>query len=576
MGASGAGNFIQTGGSHNTVHLYLGKEAGGSGSYDLSENGTLITGEQFIGYYGSGAFNQSGGTNTVLGWDTLFLGYNAGASGTYTQSGGSLLADGIILGRSGSGSFEQSGGTTTLSSSSGAAYLFLGYNSTGSGTFTQSGGSLSVTGDTVVGDAGTGAFTQSGANSLHTTTNLILGNQATGSGTYTLNGGSLTLENLTLGNSGSGTFTQNGGIVTITNALTLANNPGSSGTYNLEGGSIWADTFVLNVGGVFNDDGGTFSYNHLINNGGIFNFGAFYLGRDPGSSESFDLASGTLNNHSEFIGYNGTGVFTQEGGTNAVGVNLSLAANPGSSGSYAMTGGSLSVGGNAVVGNAGSGTFTQDNSAADSYHTVGGSLTLGAQAGGSGSYSLTDTGSGHNISLAVTGDTVVGDAGTGSFTQTGDNSLHTTTNLILGNQSTGSGAYNLNGGSLAVGYQALCGQCGQRRLHPDRRHQCGDLRSRPRRFERRGGSYYLGGGTGSPVLTAQMEYVGNVGSGTFTQTGGTNTVNYWIVLGYTAGASGNYTLSGGSWPPAANSWAIPAAAPSPRPAAPIRSTAVTA
>ena len=42
------------------------------------------------------------------------------------------------------------------------------------------------------------------------------------------------------------------------------------------------------------------------------------------------------------------------------------------------------VGGNTIVGNGGSGSFTQDNSAGDSYHTVGGSLVLGSQAAAGG------------------------------------------------------------------------------------------------------------------------------------------------------------------------------------------------
>ena len=181
----------------------------------------------------------------------------------------------------------------------------------------------------------------------------------------------------------------------------------------------------------------------INNNGGIFNFSDFYLGQAAGSSQSYDLESGTLTTNNEFIGFSGTGIFTQSGGTNAPGGNLTLAANTGSSGSYTMTGGSLGVTGNTVVGSGAAGTFTQDNSAADSYHSVGGSLILGAQAGGSGSYSLTDTGTGNAVSLTVTGDTIVGDAGSGTFTQSGDASVHTTTNLILGNQSGGSGTYNL-------------------------------------------------------------------------------------------------------------------------------------
>ena len=39
-------------------------------------------------------------------------------------------------------------------------------------------------------------------------------------------------------------------------------------------------------------------------------------------------------------------------------------------------------------------------------------------------------------------------------------------------------------------------------------------------------------------------YVGNVGSGTFTQSGGSNTVNNGLFLGYNAGDNGTYSLTG--------------------------------
>ena len=53
------------------------------------------------------------------------------------------------------------------------------------------------------------------------------------------------------------------------------------------------------------------------------------------------------------------------------------------------------------------------------------------------------------------------------------------------------------------------------------------------------GSYSLSGGT----LSAPYEYVGDSGTGTFTQGGGTNTVADDLYLGY---GSGSYSLSGGS------------------------------
>ena len=60
------------------------------------------------------------------------------------------------------------------------------------------------------------------------------------------------------------------------------------------------------------------------------------------------------------------------------------------------------------------------------------------------------------------------------------------------------------------------------------------------------GTYSLGGGTGSPVLSARQEYVGSSGVGAFIQGGGTNTVTGMLALGDYYTASGAYNLSDGS------------------------------
>ena len=49
------------------------------------------------------------------------------------------------------------------------------------------------------------------------------------------------------------------------------------------------------------------------------------------------------------------------------------------------------------------------------------------------------------------------------------------------------------------------------------------------------------GGTGQ--LWAPYQYVGYNGTGSFTQSGGTSTV-FFLQLGYNAGGSGTYSLSG--------------------------------
>ena len=222
-----------------------------------------------------------------------------------------------------------------------------------------------------------------------------------------------------------------------------------------------------------------------------------------------------------------------------------------------------------MVGNAGSGVFSLDNTAGDSYHTVGGSLVLGSQAGSSGTYSLHNTDTGGATSLTVTGDTIVGDAGSGTFNQTGYdyNNLHTTTNLILGNQNTGSGSYSLSGGSLQVisdtnvGY----GGTGTFNLSDAGNLSIGNI-LRIGRDVGSSGSFTQSGGS----LSVTDIEIGNAGRGVYSLSGGslqvisdtnvgyggTGTFNLsdagnfsignTLNIGRDAGSSGSFTQSGGS------------------------------
>ena len=103
-GFGGTGAFNQSGGT-NTVSQDV--ELGGlttadSGSYALNGIGYLAANAEFIGYAGSGTFTQSGGTNAVTGI------YLINGSGLYNLSAGMLTAATITLGAS--GTFVQSGG----------------------------------------------------------------------------------------------------------------------------------------------------------------------------------------------------------------------------------------------------------------------------------------------------------------------------------------------------------------------------------------------------------------------------------------------------------------------------------
>ena len=62
--------------------------------------------------------------------------------------------------------------------------------------------------------------------------------------------------------------------------------------------------------GTFTQSGGTNTISATLR--------GLYLGYNPGSSGSYTLSGGSLSSEYEFVGYYGTGNFTQSGGTNTI------------------------------------------------------------------------------------------------------------------------------------------------------------------------------------------------------------------------------------------------------------------
>ena len=99
IGSEGTGTFTQAGGTHTANQLILGDLSTGSGTgngtYNLKQGSLKVTGNEFIGNFGIGTFNQIGGTHTVT--MTLALADNGGSSGTYNLQGGTLSAKNINI-----------------------------------------------------------------------------------------------------------------------------------------------------------------------------------------------------------------------------------------------------------------------------------------------------------------------------------------------------------------------------------------------------------------------------------------------------------------------------------------------
>jgi len=167
---------------------------------------------------------------------------------------------------------------------------------------------------------------------------------------------------------GRGAIVQSAGTTTVSTGgdLILGVGSGSTGTYTLSGGALvtnQSEFVALSGTGTFSHTAGTNTINANA-------FGSFFVGYNADATGTYNL-SGTgelLSYEDEYIGYSGDGYFNQTGGSNTIsgaGNNLYLGYNTGSLGNYTLTGGTLTVGNDLVVGNAGTGNlFIQNNATA--------------------------------------------------------------------------------------------------------------------------------------------------------------------------------------------------------------------
>ena len=350
IGNSGLASFTQSGGTTNISYqwqptsfpfygpIYLGSGAGSYGTYNLGGSATLLAGQEYAGYDGTGSITQNNALNQTTG---LFLGYNPGATGSYNLNGPGTLnityQSGMsgnfgvgYLGYSGSGTFIQSAGSVS------AYYgIDVGFNPGASGSYSLSGnGQLSAWGGLVVGYRGLGTFTQTGG--TNTSPLFYLGYSPSGSGSYTLGSGLLSVPYYQgqsvayIGYSGSGTFTQTGGTNTVAGPLNVGYN--GSGTYSL-GGS------------------------------GVLSSGTLDLGAGTGGGTLVMGGATLLSATTEYVG---NGLLQQTSGTNAT-VRVYI----GAGGRYAFAGGLLQINGvgfsslGVFDGGGGSGTISTSNCTVD-------------------------------------------------------------------------------------------------------------------------------------------------------------------------------------------------------------------
>ncbi len=446
VGTSTPGQVQQTGGTMNVGLLRLGFDAlrqGGltvtQGNFTSDPNGvyTLVDGNlnanvEYIGAKGTGAFHQSGGTNTI---GNLFtIGLSEGATGTYNLTGGRLATTSTVdpaemtVGDYGNGMLNLSG--SSLLDCQGTFYAGKQLTSNNNYINMSDFATFLARGDEILGNLGSVDFTQ---NTLAGVGHQILGTlyMAVGDSSdaeYILQNGLLSANAEFIGVAGSAWFTQSGGIHHATD-ITLAEQTGSSARYMLLGGTLET------VGDLLLGKAGTATF--VQTGSSVTVGGSMTMAQSYGSVSAYGLSNdGTLTVHGDqTIGYSGQATFTHGSGTHSVAGTLMLGHNVFSVGGYNLQNGTLSSN-STVIGQSGIGGFTHDNGD----HNVATELCLGKNGSAAGTYTL-------NHGTLTTHQTVVGNLGSGTFTQNGG--IHQiATNLYLGRGTSNDSLYTLNGGTL--------------------------------------------------------------------------------------------------------------------------------
>ncbi|HQL75389.1 MAG TPA: autotransporter-associated beta strand repeat-containing protein [Phycisphaerae bacterium] len=365
------GSSIQVGGDH----------AGASGTLTLADSAVVNTPQLTVGWQGSGAVTQDGGTMNING-SHLRFGDNGSPTGTYNMNGGSLQVASDIRNDVGTAVFNQTGGTVN------AQYLRMALGGGTNASYTATGGTTTITQEADFGARGTGTLTvgsTSPASFATVTLNELWlgrsrwgGGESGGTGNVRVYGdGQLIVNRLELGGSATSTINVEGGLLESRGNYdnTLVGTNSATGIVNVSGGRFTVPSGNLQVGwdsrGELNASGtgqvdvaGWWAVGRLGTGVGTVtardssvlnaNGGALILGEDGvGTLDVYDSAR--VNAVNQFrVGFVNRGTANLYGGTVKTPSTV-IAMNGGSTGTLNLAGGTLETA-NLYYG-AGSGSF---------------------------------------------------------------------------------------------------------------------------------------------------------------------------------------------------------------------------
>jgi autotransporter family porin len=412
-----------------------------------SKSAGVIVGGNGSGTLSIGAYGSQGGTllTSLAGGDAIVIGSAAGASGGVSVSGAnSLIKAGttVLVGGGGTGTLSVSAGGSLLvdGSLTGTAMILGGDGGTGS--VAVSGGFATLDGQLVDGNGSTGALSVSGAGQLTVDasgeTAFMLGAYAGVSGAATISAQSVlsVTGETVIGNAGSGTLLIQAGAEASLAVASGEASPGvligaaagSSGTLSIQGGTLSSATAIA-VGsygaGLLGLSGGALTITAPAGQG----LSALSAGLAAGASGTISLVGGKIDDVNQagvILGADGSGALSiASGGTLLTGnpggnAGLALAVGGGSAGTATVTGAGsvLEVNGTVLDGVAGQGAITVSLQGvfAAGVSAAATGLSLGG-AGGSGSFTLSAA------TATVLGQSQVGDAGAGTLAISGGSSF---------------------------------------------------------------------------------------------------------------------------------------------------------
>jgi T5SS/PEP-CTERM-associated repeat protein len=411
--------------------LNIGSASGANGIVSISGTNSLLKAGSTVidGGAGTGVLTVSSGGSLLVDGSlaaTAFVAGNSGGAGSFLVSGGFATLDGqLVVGDGSSGTLSvASSGTLTVDASSEPA-LIIGGSAGVSGSATiATGAILSVTGEAVIGDDGTGTLAiQSGAHASFAAANgeaspgILLGASGGSSGSS----GTLSIQNaflnsatgIAVGSFGAGLLQVAGGQLTITapvgqglSALSAGLGAGATGVISLVGGEIDDVSHAGVVLGAYGkgslaiSSGGTLLTGNAVGDGLALGVASFSSGIATVAGTGSVLGvTGTV-----LDGASGTGGITVSGGaTFSAGASLTATGlalgGAGGSGSFTLSDATATVTGQTQVGEYGSGTLTISGGSIFSGQASGfAALVVGSGAGATGSLLITDAGT--RVSLA--------------------------------------------------------------------------------------------------------------------------------------------------------------------------------